>query len=266
MPVTIPLKRSAPTAFAGGAVIGALGGLIGLGGAEFRLPLLIGTFRFPALQAVILNKAMSLIVVGSALPFRASSVPFASVAAHWSVIVNLLGGSLFGAWFGAGWATKLASQTLYRVIAIMLVLIAVVLVLGHDRATSGAVLIGAEQVVAGVVAGFVIGIVAALLGVAGGELLIPTLVLLFGADIKLAGSLSLAVSLPTMLVGFARYSRDRSFVVLGENRSFVLVMAIGSIVGSFIGGQLLGIIPTSVLLPLLGLILVVSAFKVWRHK
>jgi len=266
MPVTIPLKRSAPTAFAGGAVIGALGGLIGLGGAEFRLPLLIGTFRFPALQAVILNKAMSLIVVGSALPFRASSVPFASVAAHWSVIVNLLGGSLFGAWFGAGWATKLASQTLYRVIAIMLVLIAVVLVLGHDRATSGAVLIGAEQVVAGVVAGFVIGIVAALLEVAGGELLIPTLVLLFGADIKLAGSLSLAVSLPTMLVGFARYSRDRSFVVLGENRSFALVMAIGSIVGSFIGGQLLGIIPTSVLLPLLGLILVVSAFKVWRHK
>jgi uncharacterized membrane protein YfcA len=34
--------------------------------------------------------------------------------------------------------------------------------------------------VAGVVAGFVIGVVAALLGVAGGELLIPTLVLLFG--------------------------------------------------------------------------------------
>jgi uncharacterized membrane protein YfcA len=40
-------------------------------------------------------------------------------------------------------------------------------------------------------------------------LLIPTLVLLFGVDIKLAGSLSLAVSLPTMIVGFTRYSRDR---------------------------------------------------------
>jgi uncharacterized protein len=40
-----------------------------------------------------------------------------------------------------------------------------------------------------------------------------TLVLLFGVDIKLAGSLSLAVSLLTMLIGFERYSRDRSFVV-----------------------------------------------------
>jgi hypothetical protein len=58
LPAVTP--RNTTAAFAGGAVIGALGGLIGLGGAEFRLlPLLIGMFRFPALQAVILNKAMS---------------------------------------------------------------------------------------------------------------------------------------------------------------------------------------------------------------
>jgi hypothetical protein len=42
-------------AFAAGAAIGVL---IGLGGAEFRLPLLVGVFGFAALQAVILNKAM----------------------------------------------------------------------------------------------------------------------------------------------------------------------------------------------------------------
>jgi uncharacterized membrane protein YfcA len=43
-------------------------------------------------------------------------------------------------------------------------------------------------------------------------------------------------------------------------------MATGSIVGSFIGGQLLGLVPTPALLPLLALILILSAFKVWRHK
>jgi uncharacterized protein len=258
--------RSASAAFGGGAIIGALGGLIGLGGAEFRLPLLIGAFRFAALQAVILNKAMSLVVVASALPFRAAAVPFASVAAHWAIIVNLLAGSLLGAWFGAGWATRLASQSLYRVIAGLLIGIAAVLVLGHNAAATGAMLTGPPQMVAGVTAGFIIGIVAALLGVAGGELLIPTLVLLFGADIKLAGSLSLAVSLPTMLVGFARYSRDRSFVVLAENRRFVLVMAVGSIFGSFIGGRLLGLVPNAVLLPLLAIILVLSVVKLWRHN
>ena len=257
--------RSMPAAFGCGAVIAALGGLIGLGGAEFRLPLLIGAFRFAALQAVILNKAMSLVVVGSALPFRAAAVPFASVTAHWPIIVNLLAGSLLGAWCGAGWATRLASRSLYRVIAVLLLGIAVVLVLGHDTGPASAMLNGAVQLIAGVVAGVIIGIVAALLGVAGGELLIPTLVLLFGVDIKLAGSLSLAVSLPTMLVGFARYSRDRSFVVLGENRRFVLVMAAGSILGSFIGGRLLGFVPSAILLPLLAIILMLSAAKVWRH-
>lgn len=266
MPLHPPPSQHGLAAFASGAVIGGLGGLIGLGGAEFRLPLLIGLFRFAALQAIILNKAMSLIVVAAALPSRAATVPFAAVAAHWPIIVNLLAGSLLGAWLGAAWATRLSSQNLYRVIAVMLVLIALILLFGHDTTRPGATLTGAAQAAAGVVAGFAIGIVAAVLGVAGGELLIPTLILLFGMDIKMAGSLSLAVSLPTMLVGFARYSRDRSFAVLGENRGFVLTMAAGSIAGSFIGGQLLGIVASYALLPLLAAILVISAVKVWRHK
>lgn len=144
-------------------------------------------------------------------------------------------------------------------------LIAVVLVTGHDTGSHAALLTGTPQLIAGIAAGLAIGIVAAVLGVAGGELLIPTIVLLFGADIKLAGSLSLAVSLPTMIVGFARYSRDSSFAVLGENTKFLLVMAAGSLVGSFLGSLLLGVVPSSYLLPALALILAVSAVKVWRH-
>ena len=260
------MRDNKAAVFGGGAIIGTLGGLIGLGGAEFRLPLLIGVFRFAALEAVIVNKATSLVVVASALPFRAAAVPLREVAAHWPIILNLLAGSLLGAWLGAGWATRLKSATLYRVIALLLVSIAALLLFGHDPQADGQPLVsGMLQLVAGVGAGFIIGVVASLLGVAGGELLIPTLVLLFGADIKLAGSLSLAVSLPTMIVGFTRYSRDRSFAILGQSRSFVLVMALGSVVGAFIGGRLLGVIPSGILLPLLAGILVISAVKVWRH-
>lgn len=260
-------RRNQAGAFASGAVIGTLGGLIGLGGAEFRLPLLISVFRFRGLESVILNKATSLVVVATALPFRARTIPFGEVIAHWPIIVNLLAGSLLGAWAGAEWATRLRSETLYRVIAVLLVIVAAVLLSAHGNATVGAPwLTGWGQIAAGVFAGFIIGVIAALLGVAGGEFLIPTLILLFGADIKLAGSLSLAVSLPTMLVGFARYSRDQSFSVLGRNWMFMLAMAAGSMVGTFIGGRLLGIAPTSILLPLLAAVLVISAVKVWRHR
>jgi uncharacterized protein len=48
-------RRSSPAAFGGGAIIGVLGGLIGLGGAEFRLPLLIGAFRFSPLRSKCLH-------------------------------------------------------------------------------------------------------------------------------------------------------------------------------------------------------------------
>jgi uncharacterized protein len=253
-------------AFTAGLLIGTLGGLIGLGGAEFRLPLLIGVFGFAALEAVILNKATSLVVVAAALVFRTHTISLATVASHWDIILNLLAGSLAGAWFGAGWATRLRTEVLYRVISILLLVIAVVLMFGHEITGVGQPLLsGTVLIVAGVASGFCIGIVAALLGVAGGELLIPTLILLFGVDVKLAGSLSLAVSLPTMLVGFARYSQDRSFAVLGKNRIFVGIMAAGSLVGALVGGLLLGIVPSTVLLPLLAAILIVSAVKVWRH-
>jgi len=159
-----------------------LGGTIGLGGAEFRLPLLIGVFGFVALQAVIMNKAMSLMSVRTALSARLFSVQWSDVAPHWFVAANLLAGSLVWAWDGVVWATRMRSAIQYRVLAVLLVAIADVL----------------------------IGVLAALMGAAGGELLIPTIVLLYGVDFKIAGSLSLAVSLPTMLVAFSATAETRA--------------------------------------------------------
>lgn len=259
-------KNNLPAVVTSGTAIGTLGGLIGLGGAEFRLPLLIGLFGFGALEAVILNKAMSLIVVTTALPFRANVISFSQILAHWPILVTLLSGSLIGAWVGAGWATKIKSQTLYKTISILLLLIAIALLFSHGLQTHQSLISGWSLAVVGAIAGVVIGLIAAVMGVAGGELLIPTIVLLFGVDIKLAGSLSLAVSLPTMLVGFARYSQDQSFRIIRHEWKFVLLMALGSIIGVYLGGQLLGIVPIELLLPLLAIILVISAFKVWRYS
>ena len=60
----------------------------GVGGAELRLPLLIGAFGFEGLPAIILNEALTLTVV-IALPFRTRAVPVSEVLTHWPVIVNL---------------------------------------------------------------------------------------------------------------------------------------------------------------------------------
>jgi uncharacterized membrane protein YfcA len=51
----------------------------------------------------------------------------------------------------------------------------------------------------------------------------------------------------------------------GKSACETLAMATGSIAGSFINGRSLRRIPSPVLLPLLAVILVLSAVKVWRH-
>lgn len=258
-------QQSLPLVFLGGALIGVLGGMIGLGGAEFRLPLLIGVFGFAALQAVIMNKAMSLIVVITALPARLLAVPLDELSPYVYIVLNLLAGSLVGAWIGAHWATRLKSKSLFRVISILLILIAMLLFVTHFFAIDPLRIDPVPRALLGAAAGALIGVVAALMGVAGGELLIPTIVLLYGTDIKIAGSLSLAVSLPTMLVAFTRFSKDKSFSVLGQSKPFLVTMTLGSIAGTVLGGLLLGIVPNQVLIPLLVLLLLLSSIKVWNH-
>lgn len=116
----ITLNR-AGKGFATGTLIGALGGLIGLGGAEFRLPVLVSLFKLPTLEAIILNKAKSLVVVSAALLFRINTIPVEQLISHVDVALNLLAGSVVGAWWAAGHAMKMSRVWLNRMIMILLV-------------------------------------------------------------------------------------------------------------------------------------------------
>ena len=195
--------------FAAALAIGLLGGLVGLGGAEFRLPVLVGMFGLATLQAVIANKLMSLLVVSVAIIARLHVVPASELLPHWPVVLNLLAGSLLGAWWAAGWAMRLPRQTLDMVLLILLLMLACIMaaeqVFGlHTLPDLQQALSPLSHALLGLLSGWVIGMFAAVMGVAGGELLIPTIVLLWGLDLKLAGSLSLLVSLPTMIAAFVR--------------------------------------------------------------
>ena len=255
--------------FVSGMIIGTLGGLIGLGGAEFRLPLLVGLFCIATLEAVILNKAMSLVVVTAALLFRGGAISPTVLVAHIDVVLNLLAGTLVGAWWVAGHAITMSRQWLNRIVLFLLVALSFLMLsealTGGHYGGSPLIDEGVLRFAAGAVAGLGIGMVAALLGVAGGELLIPSIVLLYGLDIKIAGSLSLVISLPTMMVSLGRYSRATAFVVLKQERYLMLWMVAGSVVGAALGGLLLGVVSTHLLIGLLGLILLVSAVKTFQH-
>lgn len=118
-------------AFAWGAVIGILGGLIGLGGAEFRLPVLVGFYRFRTLQAVVINLAVSLVTVTCSLIFRVGLSHLGALTGHSAIIFDLLCGSLIGSYLGVRFATRIDEGKLTRVVALLLVALSFVLI-GHD--------------------------------------------------------------------------------------------------------------------------------------
>jgi uncharacterized membrane protein YfcA len=112
--------------------------------------------------------------------------------------------------------------------------------------------------------GLCVGLVSSLLGVAGGELIIPTLVFAFDACIKTAGMASLLISLPTVAVGVLRYGRLGSLAERADLAQMVDPMGLGSVAGAVVGGLLVGTVPAAALKLVLGVILIVSAVRIFR--
>lgn len=254
--------------FVSGGAVASLGGLVGLGGAEFRLPILVGFFGFATVNAVIINKVVSLVVVLFSLIFRSHTIAFSEILPHSLTIINILIGSLAGAFYGASYALRINQELLNKIILAMLVILAISMLFGHSYLVAGEQLFANDKIlfISGIIAGFIIGIIAAVLGVAGGEFIIPTLILLFGLDPKLAGSISLCISLPTMLMAFARYSKSTQFQEIKKEKYFVGFMIFGSIIGSFVGSLLLAFVNSEYIAIMLGIILLISAFKVFKGK
>jgi uncharacterized protein len=121
------------------------------------------------------------------------------------------------------------------------------------------------KIVFGFLAGIVIGMFSSMLGVAGGELIIPTIIILFAVDIKLAGSLSLAISIPTIVMGLIKYKIKGRFTGIEPETTFIISMSFGSIIGALVGSRLLRYAPGSMLYVFLGVILLISATKLLRE-
>jgi uncharacterized membrane protein YfcA len=252
-----------------GAAVGTAGGLIGLGGAEFRLPALVGFLRFSAREAVAINLVASFIVLAAAFPFRAVTVPVGEIMPHLPAVLGMLAGAMSAAWIGAGWLRRASDKLLGRLILILLVALGCVLIAEGLFVAEPTRLVGEGMVATILVAaacGVLIGLVSSLLGVAGGELIIPVFILLFGVDVKLAGSMSMLVGMPTIAVGLLRHFgagailRDR-----GVWRATILPLGAGSVLGAILGALALGLVPSQALKIGLGIILIWSAWGVFRH-
>jgi uncharacterized protein len=264
----IPWNRHSSIAFLFSMPIALLGGLMGLGGAEFRLPVLAGVLGYNARQAVPLNLAVSLVTIIVSLLTRGKTLSLASLIPLKAIISFLIIGAVVSAFFGATLARKISNEQLEKAILVLLVTIGTMLIIEGWLPNSIPALIPSSialQILASLLFGLLIGIVSSLLGVAGGEIIIPALVFGFGADIKTAGTASLLISLPTVIVGLWRYARKGAFEEQTPLQITVIPMGIGSAIGAVIGGLLVGFVSQKILKILLGVVLILSAIRVFAH-
>jgi uncharacterized membrane protein YfcA len=235
--------RTLGLALACALAIGGVGGLIGLGGGEFRLPVLVGLIGFAARAAVPVNQLLSLVTLCTALAVRWLTGVLVGVGAFAPAVLALGAGGITAAWFAARLLAKVTDHRLGRAIAVLLIAIGALLILERLLPVGLPPLVPAEprlQLTAGLAVGLAIGTASTFLGVAGGELLIPTLVFVFGADIRVAGSATLFVSIPTVCMGLYRYSRMGLFPNRRTLLRIGLPMGAESFVGAVVGGALAG--------------------------
>src|ERR671914_2340134 len=122
------VRRSPKLAALYGAPIGLLGGLIGLGGAEFRLPVLAGVFKYAARRAVALNLAISLVTVVSALLIRGETLSLTPLLGLLPIAIAMIVGAVSAAYVGTALVHRVSERLLERIILVFLVVIGTALI------------------------------------------------------------------------------------------------------------------------------------------
>jgi len=251
-------------AFGWSVPIGGLGGLIGLGGGEFRLPVLMHVVGFEAKSAVPLNLMISLVTLAFALLFREGTISILSVMPYWPEILGLIAGGAISAAYGARLVHGLTSRRLVQVIAFLLAAIGLLLLIEVVNPIDHVELLPPDpaiRLIVGSLLGLIIGLVSSMLGVAGGELLIPALIFIVGVDIKEAGTASILIALCLITVGLYHYWRMGAIPRGGGIQRIVLAMGLGSIIGAVIGSLAVGLAPAGFLKVFLACVLLATACK-----
>ena len=123
-------KRRSLISFASALPVGVLAGLIGVGGAEFRLPVLVGALGYTTRQAVPLNLAVSIFTLTVATLTRGHTLSWRPLIAFLPGVLALLAGSMTGAAYGVRLVGKLSDKTLERIVCALLFCVGVGLIYG----------------------------------------------------------------------------------------------------------------------------------------
>lgn len=219
-------------AWLGALMVGLSLGLLGSGGSILTVPVLVYLVDEPEKVAI----AESLGIVG--IISLAGAIPYAvKKRVHWKSVLYFGVPGMIGT-YGGAFLAKYVSGTLQLIVfAGVMIIAALMMFRNHAELNSGKpdrkhakIKMAAEGIGVGVMTGFV--------GVGGGFLIVPALVLMGGLPISLAVGTSLVIISMKSFSGFYKYLDVLQSFDLSVNWSLLLIFSGIGILGSFAGKKI----------------------------
>lgn len=181
-----------------GVLSGFLAGLFGVGGGVLIVPALVLLLRQDQRHAhgTSLAAIVPIAVLGVVAYAMADSI-------NWAAAAIIAGGAAVGALAGTQALRRLPQRALRLAFSAFLVATAIIMSLDYGTTNVGSRM-DLVSVVGLALVGLAAGMMAGLLGVGGGLVTVPAMVLLFSMSVAVAKGTSLAVIVPTAVVGTIR--------------------------------------------------------------
>lgn len=207
---------------------GAIGvslGLLGGGGSILAVPVLVYVAGFDAKESVAMSLAIvgSTSLVGSLLHAREGRLDL-------KVAATFGGAGVVGAYFGAGLTGMVAGGMLLLIFAALMFVVAALMLARKDKGAAEDEAQRGKGLLPTLLAGGSVGVLTGFLGVGGGFLVVPALVLFAGLPMRLAVGTSLLVIAINSAAGFVGHFGEG-----GLHASLTLLFTAAAVAGTFIG-------------------------------
>ena len=223
------------SAWLGAMLVGLVLGLLGSGGSILTVPVLVYLVGEPNKLAIAESLGIvTLISLVGALPFAFRR------QVSWRSVLLFGAPGMVGAYFGA-YLSQFMPGALQLAIFAAVMLLAAVMMFRRQAPTEGETHVRAYWKV--MLDGLAVGVLTGIVGVGGGFLIVPALVLLGGLPMHLAIGTSLFIISVKSVSGFIKYIdvlREAGFSIHWD---LVLIFSAIGIVGSFVGGKLGAYVP-----------------------
>lgn len=222
-------------AWLGALLVGLVLGLLGSGGSILTVPVLVYLVGEPSKLAI----AESLGIV--ALISLVGVVPLAVRGrVSWRNVGWFGGPGIVGAYVGAYLSQFMSGAVQLAIFAVVMLSAAILMF----RRTPSALMDEPDRAFWKVMLdGLGVGVLTGLVGVGGGFLIVPALVLLGGLSMHLAVGTSLAIIALKSISGFVKYLDVMEAAGLSIDWNLVLVFSGIGVVGSFVGGRVGAYVP-----------------------